>query len=404
MNVAIITCGYLPIPAVKGGAVETIVDNFIEENEKYKKVKFTIFSIYDDEAEKKSKNLKDTEIIYIKKSKIINVLDKIIFFIAKNILKKEKVMSYRYILQRLYFLRKVSKYLSQNEYDKVILENHATLYLTLKFRKNYKKYQDKYYYHLHNEVTSTYGCIEIMKKTKKILCVSNYIKRKIQDRLDIDENKVEKLENCVDTSKFSEVLNENDKKNIRKKYSIRDNDKVLLFTGRFTKEKGIKELLQAMDKIKTKNVKLLVVGSFFFGTDIKSNFEKEISECMENVKEKVIFTGYIPHNEINKIYGIADIAVIPSMWEDPAPLTIIEAMASGLPIITTRSGGIPEYAKNGCAIILEKEDNVVENLKESIDNLLNDDKKMREMSNISKENAKELNLDNFYLNLIKALD
>ena len=136
MNVAIITCGYLPIPAVKGGAVETIVDNFIEENEKYQKVKFTIFSIYDDEAEKKSKSLKDTEIIYIKKSKIINVLDKIIFFVAKNILKKEKVMSYRYILQRLYFLRKVSKYLSKNEYDKVILENHATLYLTLKFRKN----------------------------------------------------------------------------------------------------------------------------------------------------------------------------------------------------------------------------------------------------------------------------
>ena len=404
MNIAIITSGYLPVPAAKGGAVETIVDDFIKKNEEYHKVDFTVFSIYDKEAENRAKKLKNTNVLFIKKSKIINRLDKMIFFIAKNILKKDKVMSYRYIIQRLHYLRKVSKYLKKNDYDKIILENHATLFLALKFRKNYKKYAERYYYHLHNEVTSTYGCYEIMRKTKKILCVSNYIKDHIKNKLNIDDNKVIKLENCVDTDKFNIKLNDKEKLELKKRFSIQENDKVLLFTGRFTREKGIKELLQAVSKIGDKNIKLLIVGSFFFGTDIKNKFEKEIKEYVDTIKDRVIFTGYIPYDEINKVYAIADIAVIPSMWEDPAPLTIIEAMASGLPIITTNSGGIPEYAKNGCAIILDKNSEIINKLKATIVNLLNNNKKLKEMSDISRKNAKTLNLDNFYFNLLQSLE
>ena len=404
MNIAIITSGYLPVPAAKGGAVETIVDDFIKKNEEYHKVNFTVFSIYDKEAENRAKNLKNTKVLFIKKSKIINRLDKMIFFIAKNILKKDKVMSYRYIIQRLYFLRKVSKYLKKNDYDKIILENHATLFLALKFRKNYKKYAEKYYYHLHNEVTSTYGCYEIMRGTQKILCVSNYIKDHIKNKLNINDDKVIKLENCVDTDKFKIKLNDKEKLELKKRFSIQKNDKVLLFTGRFTREKGIKELLQAVSRIDDKNIKLLIVGSFFFGTDIKNKFEEEIKEYVENIKDRVVFTGYIPYDEINKVYAIADIAVIPSMWEDPAPLTIIEAMASGLPIITNNSGGIPEYAKNGCAIILDKNSEVIDKLKVAIINLLKDNKKLKEMSDISRKNAKNSNLDNFYFNLLQSLE
>lgn len=404
MNIAIITSGYLPVPAAKGGAVETIVDDFIKKNEEYHKVNFTVFSIYDKEAENRAKNLKNTKVLFIKKSKIINRLDKMIFFIAKNILKKDKVMSYRYIIQRLYFLRKVSKYLKKNDYDKIILENHATLFLALKFRKNYKKYAEKYYYHLHNEVTSTYGCYEIMRGTKKILCVSNYIKDHIKNKLNINDDKVIKLENCVDTDKFKIKLNDKEKLELKKRFSIQKNDKVLLFTGRFTREKGIKELLQAVSRIDDKNIKLLIVGSFFFGTDIKNKFEEEIKEYVDNIKDRVVFTGYIPYDEINKVYAIADIAVIPSMWEDPAPLTIIEAMASGLPIITTNSGGIPEYAKNGCAIILDKNSEIIDKLKVAIINLLKDNKRLKEMSDISRKNAKNSNLDNFYFNLLQSLE
>ena len=52
INIAIVTSGYLPVPASKGGAVENIVESWMIENEKYQKVKFTIFSIDDEKARK----------------------------------------------------------------------------------------------------------------------------------------------------------------------------------------------------------------------------------------------------------------------------------------------------------------------------------------------------------------
>ena len=55
------------------------------------------------------------------------------------------------------------------------------------------------------------------------------------------------------------------------------------------------------------------------------------------------------------IYAMADVCVLPSIWNDPAPLAVIESLVSGKPLITTRSGGIPEYADGQSAIILERD-------------------------------------------------
>lgn len=405
MNVAIITSGYLPVPASRGGAVETIVEGFIEENEKKKEVKFNIFSIYDEEAAETSKKYKNTSFCFIKTNRIVECLDKIIYHFAKTILKKEKTMSYRYILQRLYFLNKVSKKLKRENYDKIIIENHATLFLALKWRKNYKKYDGKYYYHIHNELVNSYGCAQIIKNTKKILCVSKFIKKQVIDFLELEnENNVEVLTNCIDIHKFNGKISREEKNRLKKKYNIKSEEKVLLFTGRLTKEKGIKELLQAIEKVKNNHYKLLIVGSFFFRTDVKNDFKEELEELIQNVKDKVEFTGFIDYNEIPKIYAIADIAVLPSQCNDSAPLTIIESMASGLPIITTNSGGIPEYAKNGCAIIIQRDHDIVENMAKAIKDLLENSEQVNQMSRISYENAQELNLSNFYNNLITKIN
>lgn len=62
------------------------------------------------------------------------------------------------------------------------------------------------------------------------------------------------------------------------------------------------------------------------------------------------------------IYAMSDICVLPSIWDDPAPLAVIESLVSGKPLITTRSGGIPEYADEQSAIILERSDQLVDQL------------------------------------------
>ena len=100
---------------------------------------------------------------------------------------------------------------------------------------------------------------------------------------------------------------------------------------------------------------------------------------------------------------MADIAVLPSIWDDPAPLTIIEALVSGLPIITTNSGGIPEYAVEGSAIIIDRNKEIVKELCKNIDLIINNDKKLEEMSKIAKKVSKDLTLNNYYLNFEKIM-
>lgn len=404
MNLAVITSGFLPVPASKGGAVENLIDNFLNKNEKYKKMNINIFSIYDDDAIEISKKYKHSNFIFIKPNFIVKQLDKIMYFLAKNILRKEKTMSYRYIFQRLYFLDKVSKYLKYNDYDKVLLENHPTLFMSLKKRKNFIKYKDRYYYHLHNEVNNAYGCEDLIKNSKNNICVSQFIANQLSSFLQVENSyNFTVLRNCVDQQRFQEEVCEDEIRKLKLKYDIADNEKVLLFTGRLTREKGIKEILLSLKKLKNQNYKLLVVGSFFFGTEVKNAFEEELEEIIQDIKDKVIFTGFISYDEIQKVYAIADIATLPSVWDDPAPLTIIESLSCGLPIVTTNSGGIPEYVNDKCAIINKRDENLIENLSRSIDKLIENNELREAMGKESLRLAKELNLDNYYLNFIELL-
>ena len=287
MKLAVITSGFLPVPASKGGAVETLLMNLLLENEGETDLEFNIFSIYDEKAIEDSKKYRKANFIFIKPLKIIEKIDKIVFLIAKNILKKSNSQSYRFIFQRLYFLNKISQNLKKNDYDKVLLENHPTQYLALKWRKNYKKYQNRYYYHCHNEFVGTYGCEFIIKNTKKMICVSNFIKSSLEKKLEIDKDKCVVLRNGIDTKKFSITIDEIEKQKIKKKYNINDDDKILLFTGRLVKEKGIKELLEALSKVQIKNLKLLVVGSSLNNINVKTKYEIEIEELVKKINKNV---------------------------------------------------------------------------------------------------------------------
>ena len=74
-NIAIITSGYLPLPPVKGGAVENLVQLLADENEQKNKLDLTIFSIYDKNAKDESVNYKNTHYVFIKIPVIIQYLD-----------------------------------------------------------------------------------------------------------------------------------------------------------------------------------------------------------------------------------------------------------------------------------------------------------------------------------------
>ncbi|TGA99975.1 glycosyltransferase family 1 protein [Sporolactobacillus shoreae] len=404
MKAAIVTSGYQPVPAAMGGGVEALIDHLIRKNEDYGKIKLTVFSTYHEKSVRMAGSIKKTDFIFIKPPAIVRLCDHVLYFIAKTILKKEKSMSYRYIVQRLHYIAKVSKYLQKNTYDKLIIENHPTLFLTLKKHQNARKYAGNYYYHLHNEVTKDYGCKAVMLGCRKILGVSRYINQTLNEFLGgFPAEKFDVLRNCADTFHFGSEKSKEDAAALRKNYGIAADERVVLFTGRLNKEKGIKELLLAFKKVHLQKTKLVIAGGYFYASSMISDYEKELQKIAEPIKGRIIFTGFIAYPDMPVVYGMADVAVIPSMWEDPAPLTVIESMASGLPLITTISGGIPEYAGHKGAILLPRDDQIVDRLADTLNRVLSDDALRQKMAAASRKTAERLNADQYYTDFVAKL-
>ncbi|GER77358.1 glycosyltransferase [Enterococcus faecium] len=404
-KVAIITSGYLPIPSVMGGGVEVLIDNLIIQNESEKKVKFTIFSSHNSDAEKISSKYRYSEFFYLKTNQVVKGLDKFIYFIMKNIFKVNKPYSYRYIFQRLKFIRSVSKILKKNNYDKIIIENNAVLLGVLKNKNNYEKYKGKYYMHLHNEILNDFNNYSILKSVSKILCVSEYLSTITAAKFEsLGKEKFEVVLNGIDLDRFRYIDSTHKIDDLKKKFSIKNNEFIFLYTGRIAEEKGILELLTAFSNIKNKNSRLLIVGSSFFDTNVKSKFERRIEHIIDGMKDRIIFTGYIPNNDLYEIYNIADVSVLPSIWGEPAGLTMVESICSGTPVITTNAGGIPEYIDEDCAIILQNDNKLTENLSKSMDYLINNIEVVEEMKGNSIKKRNIYGKEFYYKKFISAIN
>ena len=186
---------------------------------------------------------------------------------------------------------------------------------------------------------------------------------------------------------------------------LSDNDFVMVFSGRITKEKGVSELIDAMIRLKDhSNIKLLIIGSPFYGdTANEDSFVRGLKQKAEVLKERIIFTGFIPYSEIPQYLKLSDIAVIPSLWDDPCPNTVLEAQAMGLPIITTRRGGIPEEVTEENAILLKTDEAFTDRLTEAILNLCEHPQKRRQMSKKAIENSKYYNHQRYAEDFFKGL-
>ena len=103
------------------------------------------------------------------------------------------------------------------------------------------------------------------------------------------------------------------------------------------------------------------------------------------------------------IYQLGNVAVLPSMWDEPAGMTMVEAVVSGLPLITTKSGGIPEYIPDDAAILLDRDENLVDNIKKSIVMIKNEPNKFESMLLNGRKLIRKYNLTDYYSNFESIL-
>lgn len=401
-TLAIITSGFLPVPASKGGAAENLIDTIVIQNEKFRRIKPVIFSVYDEKAKKISEKYKYSEFVFIKLSFISLSIDSFNYFIIDKILKKKNSRKYRYVLQRFEFLFKCSLFLKKNDYDKVLLENHSIMYLALKWNKNYLKYKNNYYYHCHNVIPSRYGMDEIISNTKKVISVSEFRNNYIKDFFDMKDENCSVVLNCCSSDVLKHAT-KSELDDLKDKYNLKGK-KIILYIGRVDKDKGTLELVKACNKINRSDFKLLVVGAPIFDTGITTDYENLIkNEISKN--DNFVMTGYVKHEELYKFYSLADVVVIPSQVEDSAPLVLIESISNGKPVVASNCGGIPEYVNKKCAILVNWGERYIDDLANAIEKVLYDDNLKLQMGIESKKQSnlysEEIYYNQFIDNIVR---
>mgnify|MGYP001611925804 CR=1 FL=1 len=172
---------------------------------------------------------------------------------------------------------------------------------------------------------------EGMQKADLIIAVSNFTKNKIIDHYGVPRNKIRVVHNAVD---FSQHYYD-------ESFEINKTDKIVLFLGRITLQKGPDYFLEAAKKVleKEKNVKFVIAGS----GDMESHIIEKSAEM--GLAGKVLFAGFLNPDEVEKAFKMADIYVMPSVSE-PFGITPLEAMKNKTPVIVSRQSGVSEVIRH----------------------------------------------------------
>lgn len=178
-----------------------------------------------------------------------------------------------------------------------------------------------------------------MRRAAAVVTVSSFVKEQIV-RLGVPAQRVWPVLNTVDLERFDPG---NDGSSIRNEYGIPDDDVLVLCLGRLFAGKGQLHLVRALGLIKDEapQLRALIVGWEDTRHDAGRSYRDAVLEAIRalDLEDRVIVDAARP--EAPQMMAAADIVAVPSV-NDPCPLTVLEAMASGKPVAAFRSGGIPE--------------------------------------------------------------
>ncbi len=166
---------------------------------------------------------------------------------------------------------------------------------------------------------------------KKIIAISEMVRRDILKHYQLPEDRIEVVYNGVRLDRFHPDNKKRFRTEVRKRLGVSGDEVMALFVGSGFERKGLEYLIKSVQYLQRKNWRLVLVG--------KGNWERYLSFASEEDRKKIIYLD--PIDEIETLYAAADLFVLPSIYE-PFGNANLEALASGLPIITSRNCGAAE--------------------------------------------------------------
>lgn len=171
----------------------------------------------------------------------------------------------------------------------------------------------------------------------KVIAVSEKVKRQAMEYYNVPSDAITVIHNGVDLSIFNMEGKEEVRDRIRKRFGIGNDDILLIFASTNFRLKGLEYLVRGMARVSTPNLKLLVIGG-----DDKSPYE-ELAKSL-GIDDRVIFAG--KGKDMKDFYQAGDVFAYPTLY-DPFANVCLEAMACGLPVITSKLNGISDIITDG---------------------------------------------------------
>jgi len=185
-----------------------------------------------------------------------------------------------------------------------------------------------------------------INQASEVIAPSNFVKNELKELFDLDNSKINVVYHGLD-SRFFLKSSKAERKKILKKYKIKKN--YIFFLGTLEARKNIVALIDTFEYVRKKlklNWQLVLGGNPGF------NY-KEITKKIKKSKFKkdIILTGYVSPDDLDSLFGEARVYIFPSFYEGFC-LSVIEAMAKGVPVITSNNTALPEITK-GAALLVD---------------------------------------------------
>lgn len=173
---------------------------------------------------------------------------------------------------------------------------------------------------------------------RTVICNSQMVADEFQRFYGVDRSGLQVIYNGVDTEVFHPRLAEEFRRSVRAANGVPDDAPLLLFVGSGFERKGVPQLLRATKRMRRTDARIVIIGA-----DRKLKSMQKLSELL-GLTRRVLFTG--PLKDVRPWYGAADGFVLPTLY-DPCPNAALEALASGLPVVTSTTCGAREWVRAG---------------------------------------------------------
>lgn len=246
-----------------------------------------------------------------------------------------------------------------NSYDLIHVFNRPRYVLELMDKLPGKRFSLSLHNEMfHTEKISDADALRCIEKVEFINTVSKYIADTVRMRFPAANSKLHVVYSGVDTDQYKPVWSREGviNKSIMKEKCNLQGYKVVLFVGRLSVKKGVDILLKAMQSVMRSNPKtaLVIIGSKWYGKNESDDYTKSLQVLSKSLAGPIVFTGFIPPADIPAYFDLGDVFVCSSQWNEPLARVHYEAMAAGLPIITTNRGGNAEVvAGYGNGIVID---------------------------------------------------